>query len=99
MSDAQVRAALERMEAWLQDPAAPPDPEALAGWNRGFREALATAERGPGWEDLVGRAHALGERLAARTTELAVERDALRQELGLQAQGDRALRGYGASAR
>lgn len=99
MSDAGLRAAIERMEGWLADPSALPGPEALEGWNREFREAQASAERGPGWAELIARAHALAPRLEARTAILVTEREALRQEMDVQARGDRALKGYGASAR
>lgn len=99
MSDADLRAALECMEAWLADPAAMPAPEALEDWNRRFREALADAERGRDWEELVSRARSLAPRLEARTAALIAEREVLRREMDTQVRGDRALKGYGASVR
>jgi hypothetical protein len=99
MSDARVLAFIERMESWIGDPDLVIEPELLAEWNRDFSEALATAERGPGWPQLVARAHALGDRVQGRAVVLSQERDLLRVELDAQAQGDRALKGYGASAR
>lgn len=99
MSDARVLALIERMEGWITDSELPVSPELLEEWNRGFSEALAAAERGPGWEQLVIRAHALGERVQCRATILGQERDLLKVELKTQAAGDRALKGYGATVR
>ncbi len=99
MSDGQVRAAIEQMEAWLDDPAWEPDAEALAQWNAGFLEALALAEKAHGWSDLIARAHVAGRLLDSRADVVANERDRLRAELATQDRGNRALRGYGASAR
>jgi hypothetical protein len=99
MSDREVRAAIERMEAWIADPAWEQDPDALAEWNAAYGRALANAERGPGWEALVARAHALGQAVTARTGALSVELEALRLELAGQARGGRALKGYGAGLR
>ena len=48
MSDARVRAAIEQMEAWLDDSAWEPDADALAAWDAEFRAAVAGAERGEG---------------------------------------------------
>ena len=81
MSDPRVRAAVEQMEAWLDDSAWQPDPEVLARWDAEFRAAAAQAEKGDGWCELVERAHEAGRRLQA------------------QDQGNRALKGYGASSR
>ncbi|HEX9081362.1 MAG TPA: hypothetical protein VF768_03730 [Holophagaceae bacterium] len=99
MSDAAVLAAVQAMEAWLDDPDRAFDAPALEAWNRDFREAVATAERGPGWEALVVRAHVLAEAVLARQRAVEAQRDAVRAELEQQAQGDRALKGYGASTR
>lgn len=99
MSDARVRAAVAQVEAWLADPAWEPDPDQLARWNEAFEVARAQAERGQGWEELVARAHAAGARMEARIAGLVADRDALKSELGAQAQGERALRGYRASIR
>ncbi len=99
MSDAGVRAAVERMEAWLNDPAWEPDPDALTRWDSEFRSALAEAEKGDGWLELAERAHAAGRRLDAKSGEMAKELARLRVELEAQERGSRALRGYGASSR
>jgi hypothetical protein len=99
MSDREVCASIEQMEAWLADPAWDPDGDALAEWNQAFLAAVATAERGPGWEELMIRAHALPKELERRTAQLEVRRDALKRELDGQAVGTRALKGYGASIR
>jgi hypothetical protein len=58
MSEGRVRATIEQMEAWLADPGWEPDAEALARWNAEFQGALAQKGKGPGWLDLVARAHA-----------------------------------------
>lgn len=99
MSDRGVLAAIQAMEGWLDDPDHPLDERALECWNREFQEAVARAEKGPGWSDIVARAHDLAKRVEARTQALSVQRDAVRLELEHQAQGGRALRGYGSSAR
>ena len=99
MSDGAVRTALEQMEAWLADPAWDHDPDGLAEWNTGFLAALATADRGPGWEGLVARCHVLGHELELRTVPMEFERDRLKAELELQGRGNRALRGYGTGSR
>lgn len=99
MSDGAVRRAVEQMEAWLEDPAWEPDAQVLAGWEAGFRAALAQAEKAPGWEDLVARSHAAGQRLETRAAALAEDCKGLKAELEAQGRGSRALKGYGASAR
>ena len=99
MSNMQVCAAVEQMEAWLTNSAWEPDADALAQWNAGLQRALATAEHGPGWAELAERAHAAGRLLEARSAEVAVVRDRIKAELDSQGRGTRALRGYGASAR
>jgi hypothetical protein len=99
MSDSQVRSALEQMEAWLADVNWEPDPEALARWNEAYQAALAQAERGPGWADLIARAHAAGRAMEARTVIAIQERDRLKAALESQERGARALKGYGAGTR
>jgi len=99
MSDGEVRAVIEQMEAWIGDPSWEPDPESLAQWNAGFQAAVAQAEKGAGWPDLVARAHAVSQHLEARMIRLVQLRDEMRAELGAQERGNRALRGYGASTR
>ena len=99
MSDARVCAAIEQMEAWLGDLNWAPDPAALARWDAEFKAVLAKAEKGPGWPDLLERAHAAGRALEARSVILAEERDRVRAEIEAQARGTLALKGYGASTR
>ncbi|MDP1830865.1 MAG: hypothetical protein Q8K67_02315 [Geothrix sp.] len=99
MSDADVLRAVEQMEAWLREPEALPDAEALAAWNRELQSAVAGAERGPGWADLAIRARTLGKQAQGRAATLAVQRDQVRAELDAQGRGGRALKGYGAAAR
>jgi len=99
MSDPQVRAAVEQMEAWLDDPTWQPNPEALARWDAEFRAALVRAEKGNGWPELVERAHEAGRRLDIRSEAMASELREMKARLQAQDQGDRALKGYGASSR
>jgi len=99
MSDRAVRSALDRMEAWVDEAAWEPDPQVLEAWNRDYQEALGAAEKGPGWPDLVARAHRIGRRLEARVSHFSRLRDEIKAELGMQERGNRALAGYGASTR
>lgn len=95
MSDLSVSEALDAIEAVLAGPEAP-SAEALAHWRHRFELAVASAERGPAWEGILGRAHALAEQVQHLGSVLAVRRDEVRRELEHQATGNRALRGYGA---
>ncbi len=99
MSDAEVLREIERMEAWMGAPELMPGPDGLAEWNRAFRIALADAERGPGWSDLVLRSKALGSKVEGQAAIMAAERSRIRVELDSQELGGRALKGYGAAAR
>lgn len=99
MSDARIREALDRLEAWLADPAWGPEAVELAEWNQEYQSAVDGAERGPGWQELVVRAHALGAQLSVRMASVSREKDAVKTELDSFARGNRALKGYGASAR
>ena len=99
MSDRRVRTAIERMEAWIGNPGWEPDPDELTGWNTEYQAALAQAEKGEGWQDLVARAHALGQQLEPKLANMVRIREQLRTELDAQERGSRALIGYGASAR
>lgn len=99
MSDAKVRAAIEQMEVWLGEPSWDPTPEELALWHASFKTAMAEAEKGAGWPELIARAHAAGKLLEARSDAVAAERDRIRKELESQDRGSRALKGYGAGLR
>ena len=99
MSQGGLSASINQMEAWVADPSWEPDPEALAQWHADFQAALAQAEKGPDWPELMSRAHAAGRLLQIRTTKFAQLRDDLKAELDTYERGDRALRGYKASAR
>jgi hypothetical protein len=94
MSDGQVRAAIEQMEAWLADPGWEPDPEALAHWNAEYQAALAQAEKGPGWPELAARAHAAGRLLETRLAVVAAALGKVKADLEAQVRGNRALKGY-----
>ena len=99
MSEGRARATIEEMEAWLADPGWEPDPEVLARWNAEFQGALAQKGNGPGWLDLVARAHAAGLLLEARLAVVTAAQDQVRAELEARARGNRALKGYGAGRR
>jgi len=97
MSDGQVQAVIAQMEAWLADAGWDPEPEAMELWNQQFEEAVATAERGPGWAELVRRSHEVGARVEQRTQPMVMKLKELQAELGAQAKGSRALQGYRSS--
>lgn len=99
MSDARVLRSIELMESWLRNPEGMPNADEMAVWNREFQSAVIGAERGPGWTNLIARAHALGAEVNGRTAELVVQRDQLRGELDTHERGGRALKGYGAATR
>lgn len=81
------------MELLLQDEAV--EPEAIAQWQRRFDAALVTADRGPGLASHRGLRPGTAGRLDAAARTLSAQRDELRKELGLQAQGVRASRATG----
>ena len=99
MSDRDLRAAIEQMEAWVSDSNWEPDPVAVTEWNDRLQHAIAHAEKGPGWADLVSWAHTVGQRLQMRVEQLAQHQSELRAKLDEQEHGNRALRGYKASSR
>ena len=99
MSDQPVREALHALQAWLDDPSGALDEATLQGLNHTLREALGAAEKGSDWRDLVAQAQVLAGRVAERLGAAEAQRDAIRAELTQQAQGDRALKGYGANTR
>ncbi|HEX9080669.1 MAG TPA: hypothetical protein VF768_00250 [Holophagaceae bacterium] len=99
MNDATVRAILARLEAWLKASKDPLDPAFLEAWNREFQAAQATAERGPEWPDLVAWAHRLADQVDQRRRTVESQREEVRLELQRQAQGQRALQGYGGRTR
>jgi flagellar hook-associated protein FlgK len=96
VSDLDVAEALGEIESALAGPEIP-TPEALAQWRARFDAAVATAERGPGWEGLVKRAHHLAAQVGQLGATLAERRDDVRRELEHQAAGNRALKSYGAT--
>ena len=98
MSDTAVSSLIDEMENYLRETELP-DPDYIAEWNTRFKTEVETAERGPDWESIVTRAHALGEAIQARIGGLNYEREQLRHELGIQAQGQRALKGYSSGTR
>ncbi len=99
MSDAQLGTTILQMEAWLADATWEPDPDALMRWDAEFKEALACAEKGPGWVGLIARAHSAGRELENRIAAVSAERDQVRAALEGHARGNRALKGYGAISR
>ena len=94
MSDQGTREAILQMEEWLRQDTFPADAEAIKAWHERFTEEVRTAERGPGWTGLVERSHAIVVPLQEQLRKLEAMRDALRIELGTQAQGERALKAY-----
>lgn len=94
MSDQALRACLEDMESILSQEPFPLDPDALDAWQARFDAALATAEKGSGWDTIRSRAAEVHHRLMARLALLESERNQVRAELALGVQGSRALKGY-----
>jgi hypothetical protein len=92
LSDADLVHSLEELEHLLLGNAL--EAETIAVWRKQFDAALASVDRGPGWPQIVTRAHELATKLDARTKVLSAKRDQMGKELGLQAQGARALKGY-----
>ena len=92
MSDLDLIRCLDELEQVLEGNAL--EPEDIAAWQARFDAACAEADRGTGWVGIVNRAHALATRIDMRTGALVEQRDQIRKELDLQAQGARALRGY-----
>lgn len=92
MSDSELTAALDALERLLREGVT--EPETIIAWRERFETALGGAERGPGWPDIVARAHALSEKLELTAQGISAQKDRLRKELELHAQGARALKGY-----
>ena len=93
MSDAAVSSLIVEMENYLKETELP-DPDYITEWNERFKTEVETAEHGPDWVSIVDRAHVLGEAIQARIGGLNYEREQLLRELAVQAQGQRALKGY-----
>ncbi len=93
MSRAELEAVLAELETWLAEGALPPA-EHLADWNARFRALAAGAERGPGWDALVQRAHTLAARLDRQVAALQQQKEVLQQELAGHSVGQRALKAY-----
>lgn len=94
MSDQDVLLAIEAMERLLQTPDSDLSSDAIRAWQVGFETAVASAERGPHWNELIQRAHDTAHAIELRLDSLRELRDSIRQELNLGAQGSRALRAY-----
>jgi hypothetical protein len=92
VSDLHLNGILDDLETLLQSDEV--DGEAIAAWRQRFDAAVATAERGPGWPEIVTRSRTLATRLDQAADRLSLERDRIRRELELQGQGARALKGY-----
>lgn len=99
MSDLDVLESLARMEALLAQDPFPLDPEGLDAWQASFEEALASAEQGPHWDAIRLRAREVHHQLMHRLALMEAERDQVRAELALGAQGARALKGYAPTPR
>ena len=98
MSDAAISSLITEMENYLQETELP-DPDYVAEWNEKFHAAAEAAERGTDWESIVTRAHTLGDAIQKRIGGLNQEREQLRHDLGIQAMGQRALKGYSPETR
>jgi uncharacterized small protein (DUF1192 family) len=94
MTDQDVRAVLDRLEPLLGGPLEQSDAQAIAEWHQAFREAVAGAERGPGWREIQDRAKVLGTLLNRRVAMLQAAQEGLKAELGKVSAGRRALNAY-----
>lgn len=94
MSDRNVAASLDDLERLLASLMDRPDPRAVDAWHAAFKAAVATAEKGPQWPQLVARARELGLRLDQEVRNLTAIRGAIRVELQAKERGRRALMGY-----
>lgn len=94
MSDADILRLIEEMENRLSEQMPEDDPDAIADWHRRFLAAMATAERGGHWPDIVQRSHAVAGRIEGLVSELEVRKESLRKEMETHATGRRALKAY-----
>ena len=94
MTDQDVLAVLDRLEPLLSGSLDQPEAQAIAEWHQAFREAVAGAERGPGWAEVRARAKVLGTLLNRRVAMLQAAQQGLKDEMGRKAAGQRALHGY-----
>lgn len=94
MTDRDVLAVLDRLEPLLTGPLDRSDAQAIAGWHEAFQQAVAGAERGPGWPEVRARAKVLGTLLNRRVAMLQSAQQGLKDEMGKKAAGQRALHGY-----
>jgi len=93
MSDGAVSSLISEMENYLKETELP-DTDFIVAWNEKFHAAVDAAERGSGWQDIVDRAHALGEEIQKRIGGLNCEREQMLREMEVQSLGARALKGY-----
>jgi|GEM_PF-1150536 len=93
MSDGAVGSLISEMEKYLKETELP-DIDFIVSWNEKFHAAVDAAERGTGWQDIVDRAHVLGEEIQKRIGGLNYEREQVRREMEIQSLGKRALKGY-----
>jgi hypothetical protein len=94
LSDQDLRQAFDALEDLLAVAADHPDPERVAAWHGQFREALATAERGPQWPELKLRGQVLCARLDQRVATLKTLQESVKQEMNAQGTARRALSAY-----
>jgi hypothetical protein len=76
-----------------------PNAQAIAQWHAQFNTSVASAERGPHWPDVKLRAKVLGIMLSRRVALLQTSQKTLKQQLGKNAAGHRALCAYRESPR
>ena len=92
MSDQDVIRALDEMERMLHENDL--RPRTLGPWQERYDAAKASAERGPGWAAIAQRSKLLARRVDLVLAGVLADRDAVKRELTLLAQGGRALKGY-----
>jgi hypothetical protein len=94
MTDQEVLAVLDRLEALLATPTEIPNGAAVADWHAAFQGCVARAERGPRWPEVQARARVLRRLLNRRMALIRAAQAERKRELAKVATGRRALNAY-----
>lgn len=94
MTDQDLLRTLDDLERLLATVVEQPDPEAVQHCHEAFSAALAQAERGARWPEVVARAQALKRVLDQSLALLEASREEARQDLAKGVQAQRALTAY-----
>lgn len=94
MSNQDVIRCMDAMEFLLRGNHVELEAEQVAIWQQTFDAALASAEKGPGWDEIVARAQALKVKVDGAVKGLRERQGEIRRELDAQTTGVRALKAY-----